>query len=103
MSAVAYDEEDAKRRYREKADPLELSIEKWEAIERVLETLEYEMKDMCGLCFEYGSSDCVGCHLFKGRDKSCIDKQVDSIGRAVVYAGAMVRKLKSLRKESVKP
>ena len=98
IGIIAYDVEKAKEEFEKGRDPLDISIEKWKDIEKILKLLKREMTDTCGLCFKYDSTDCVGCALFTGRDKSCIDKQVDSIGRAVVYAGAMVRKLKSLRK-----
>ena len=103
MGIIAYDVKKAERAFKEGADSLELSIEKWESITDVLGQLEDEAKDVCGLCFEYGSNDCVGCILFKGRSKNCVEDQVECICAAAVSAHVMVKLLKSLRKESVKP
>ena len=98
MGIIAYDVDKAKEEFEKGRDPLDISIEKWEDIERVLKLLELEMKDMCGLCFEYGSSDCTECHLFERRDKSCIEDQLKGMSKAVDSTRIMVRKLKSLRK-----
>jgi len=98
MGIIAYDIKKAKKEFKKGRDPLDLSIEKWENIERVLKSLKLEIKATCGLCFKYRSSNCIGCPLFEGMGNYCIDKQMDGINRAVVYANVMVEKLKSLRK-----
>ena len=103
MGIIAYDVEKAERAFKEGADSLELSIEKWESIEDALIQLGNEAIDLCGMCFKCERSDCGGCILFEGKSRTCVEEQVKCIHTAAVSARAMVEKLMSLHKKSVKP
>ena len=103
MGIIAYDVEKALRAFGQGADPLELSIAKWEAITAVLMRLEDELHDKCGLCFKYGANECRDCPLNGKEDTCCTEDQEACLEAATSSAQRMLRRLKNLRKKSGEP
>jgi|Deesub1362B_J571_1020462.scaffolds.fasta_scaffold06170_3 hypothetical protein len=99
---IAYNIEEAEKKYRQGADPLTLSIEKWENIREVLGALVNEAGNKCGLCFVYIDLGCQGCIIRpENLDKvgGCIELQYKAILDAFVAADEMVHTLRKLKEE----